>query len=592
MRSIKKIIRFLLNIPISKQRTHTSVTIEKLFCGFSEQAIIDLEKIIHHSNYKPEHKANAACAIARWNQIQEDFQRTYDYLIIARNIYPKFITKPEYYRIELNCLFEMQKYDEARIRIDQLLKANPHSSALKIAKSNTFGDSSSSETEKLNLVNQIYVDHGLMTIEKLVAEQPLQLDNLSSPITHCSIPTNQEAKLSVIIPAYSAATTLHIAVRSLINQTWKNLEIIIVDDYSPDETLKSAQKIAEQDPRIKVYQTQKNGGSYAARNYGLQHSSGEFITVHDADDWSHPQKLELQIKHLIENPNFVANCSTWIRCKPNLEFCHAGQLNRNYSSLMLRKKTLLEFQGWDEVRIGADAELFRRIRARFGNDSIHQLLVNVPLSFALRSPNSLTQNSATHIRTYSYGVRRIYQEASIHYCMFFAKQNQWKTKTPEMKRVFPAPKMILPDLHETTHYDLLLIMDYCLKDESYQSTLNNLKEALNAKLRVAIFDWRRYDQNPYASILLEIRQMIHDGVIDLICPGEEVFATRVMVGHAPILEYAIDLPPKIHCEFFAILTNQTTGDFHDKKDIKYDPVRISDNVERLFNIKPTWIHQS
>jgi hypothetical protein len=112
---------------------------------------------------------------------------------------------------------------------------------------------------------------------------------------------NQEAGglVSVIIPAYNSAEFIEPCLRSVFDQTYSRVEIIVVDDGSADRTREVlAPYIAE--GKIK-YLYQKNGGPAAARNLALRHSSGEFIAFQDADDLWLPEKLEKQIAILREN---------------------------------------------------------------------------------------------------------------------------------------------------------------------------------------------------------------------------------------------------------------------------------------------------
>lgn len=91
-------------------------------------------------------------------------------------------------------------------------------------------------------------------------------------------------KLSVIVPVYNGAMTLDRCIQSVINQTYKNFELIIVNDGSEDESLQIAKKYAVEDERVRVL-SQENKGVSAARNYGLQEAKGKWITFVDADDY-------------------------------------------------------------------------------------------------------------------------------------------------------------------------------------------------------------------------------------------------------------------------------------------------------------------
>lgn len=91
-------------------------------------------------------------------------------------------------------------------------------------------------------------------------------------------------KVSVIIPVYNVEQYLERCLDSVVNQTLKDIEIIIVNDGSTDSSLKICDKYALQDQRIKII-TRKNGGLAAARNTGLEHATGEYIGFVDSDDW-------------------------------------------------------------------------------------------------------------------------------------------------------------------------------------------------------------------------------------------------------------------------------------------------------------------
>ena len=99
-------------------------------------------------------------------------------------------------------------------------------------------------------------------------------------------------KVSVIVPVYKVEEYLEVCVDSIINQTYENLEIILVDDGSPDTCPQLCEQLKEKDKRVKVIH-KKNGGLSDARNCGLEHSTGEYILYVDSDD-----SIELD---LIEN---------------------------------------------------------------------------------------------------------------------------------------------------------------------------------------------------------------------------------------------------------------------------------------------------
>ncbi|WP_066376700.1 MULTISPECIES: glycosyltransferase family A protein [unclassified Anabaena] len=115
-------------------------------------------------------------------------------------------------------------------------------------------------------------------------------------------------KVSVVIPAFNALKYLPETLKCLFNQTFKDFEVIIVDDGSSDGTAEWASQIKE--PNVKFI-TQANQGSSGARNTGIKHSQGEFIAFMDADDSWQSTKLEKQVQVLEENPE-VGLVYTWV----------------------------------------------------------------------------------------------------------------------------------------------------------------------------------------------------------------------------------------------------------------------------------------
>ncbi len=108
--------------------------------------------------------------------------------------------------------------------------------------------------------------------------------------------------VSIIVPSYNASQYLPEMIDSVINQTYRNWEMLIVDDGSTDNTLSIAQGFAAKDPRIKVFPLGYNsGGPAKPRNYAMQIAEGSYLAFLDADDLWLPQKLEKQVEFLENN---------------------------------------------------------------------------------------------------------------------------------------------------------------------------------------------------------------------------------------------------------------------------------------------------
>ena len=105
--------------------------------------------------------------------------------------------------------------------------------------------------------------------------------------------------ISVIMTAYNVAQYIEIAIESVLGQTWRNLELIVVDDVSSDNTVAIVEGMMQKDNRIRLIRNEANSGTYVGRNKAYQIAQGEFITCHDSDDWAHPEKLERQVSVLL-----------------------------------------------------------------------------------------------------------------------------------------------------------------------------------------------------------------------------------------------------------------------------------------------------
>ena len=194
--------------------------------------------------------------------------------------------------------------------------------------------------------------------------------------------TNKNNKVSVIIPAFNKADFTKRAVLSVVKQTYANIEIIIVDDGSVDNTKKLLTSI--NDDRIKYFY-KNNGGACSARNYGIKKSNGNFLAFLDCDDIYVETKIEDSLNALKKNPsykflysevlyidfddNIISKSknyqnhpkSGWIGKKLIL-----GNYNITNSTLVTYRKCIEEVGGFDEnIFIPADREYLIRLSTKF-----------------------------------------------------------------------------------------------------------------------------------------------------------------------------------------------------------------------------------
>lgn len=118
-------------------------------------------------------------------------------------------------------------------------------------------------------------------------------------------------EISVIMPAYNAEKYIAASIESILNQTFKNFELLILDDASSDKTKEIVLSFAKNDSRIVYVEKQSNHGPATLRNEGIHLAKGNFIALNDADDLSESTRFEKQIAVFKSQPN-VAVCGSWI----------------------------------------------------------------------------------------------------------------------------------------------------------------------------------------------------------------------------------------------------------------------------------------
>ena len=127
--------------------------------------------------------------------------------------------------------------------------------------------------------------------------------------------------ISVIVPVYNIEKYIRRCVESIIGQSYSNLQIILVDDGSDDESGKICDEIAKSDERVEVFH-KSNGGASDARNFGLEKAQGEYIAFVDGDDYIESDMYECLYKAIVESASDMASCGfyevfgdkTYMRC--------------------------------------------------------------------------------------------------------------------------------------------------------------------------------------------------------------------------------------------------------------------------------------
>ncbi len=185
-----------------------------------------------------------------------------------------------------------------------------------------------------------------------------------------------DAKISVVMTAHNTGHLVEAAVESVLEQSHPNLELLVIDDASTDDTVRRLRNIRYNDYRLRIFSSPTNHGTYWSKNWGIKHATGDYVATHDSDDTSHPDRLMMQLGALKANPAAVACTARWRRINDagdELEI--DGKSERMAAiSLMFDRKKVLEKTGYfDCVRISADTEFITRLEHVFGKRNVRHL---------------------------------------------------------------------------------------------------------------------------------------------------------------------------------------------------------------------------
>ncbi|TNJ34067.1 glycosyltransferase family 2 protein [Prosthecochloris vibrioformis] len=249
--------------------------------------------------------------------------------------------------------------------------------------------------ERLWLLNAYLDGYGIPGVSLHDPCLPAGLHNL---VPTGELPSVDNGPLvSILLTTYNSSEHVETAIASVLGQTWRNIELIVIDDASSDDTGDIVKAIMIDDQRVRYIGLPCNVGTYVAKNIGLRYAKGEFVTCHDSDDWSHPLKIERQVMPLLQNRKLICTTSDWVRMQDDGTYYArpVHPLKRfNPSSPLFRRKEVLETTGaWDCVRTGADSEFAARLKIVFGRKAV--LRIRQPLAFGAHRPGSLMTDADT-----------------------------------------------------------------------------------------------------------------------------------------------------------------------------------------------------
>lgn len=576
----------------AQMRQVEQVKVKLYNLGFIDKGLEELRELCTRDN-QPHLKRLSAWELSLWhaNQYtQEDAKRCIMYLPDAiKEVSDTYLLRRAAI-LEAESLHILGEIKEAKDVIHNALASEEHAD-LYLAMASLEVDIDN----RIKWVNKVFS----LTDEDTIALEHQNASMEPYDCLHVPKPTSDDSpegssKVTVIIPVYNANSVIHTSLTSIQRQSWANLEILVVDDCSTDNTYNIVKAYAEQDARIKVLQTDVNSGAYTARNTALKIATGDFVTINDADDWSHPNKIRTQAQHLIHNEKVVGNFSQQARAMNDLTFYRRGKPGQyifpNMSSFMFRRVPVMDKLGyWDSVRFAGDSEFVKRVKHLFGEKSV-PAIKGAPLSFQRQSADSLTGDSAFGFPGFFMGVRKEYAEAHEY---FHQTHPDKLTYDFPQKRPFPIPEPMWPQREEKDsgirHFDVVIASEFRLLGGTNMSNMEEVKAQKKMGLKTGLVQLNRYDINPKRETNPNVRDLVDGESVQMLVYGEQITCDVLIIRHPPILKDWQKYVPTIDAGCVRVIANQTPKkEYSETGETLYTLKEVDERVKAYFHKTPIW----
>lgn len=554
-----------------------------LSLGIVRRALSELTRI---SQQCPQNIARALAAreLAMWKMRQHNdkgYVEALDLISQARGDAPDTAFQKRLTTLELLCHFHLNQCDQgieawAEAVMNEYVDVDVMLARVTLARD---------PQDRIALINDVLARYDIAPLHLGGDDQMLPYDRLTTVTPPAQV--SDGPLVTVLIAAWNAAQTIPTALRALSEQSWQNLEILVLDDCSTDATPRVVAEHAARDKRIRLIEMAQNGGAYVARNRGLDEAQGRYVTLHDADDWSHPLKIETQVRHLEARPDLLGCMTQQARMQNDLGFTRwtgRGQfLIPNTSSFMFRRAEMrAQFGYWDSVRFSADAELIRRMQFKLGKDAVETLQTG-PFSFQRDSDSSIIADDALGINGFLFGARKEY---------FDAQRQYRETEGADLlygddpgQRPFPAPLIMQPDraaLRQARgHVNLVLAGDFRVEDDAVKAFMDDLRMIHARGLTAVLVDLYDDDVKDARSMWPEMRALVDGQAVRMLCYGEEIACDLAVVRQMQVLRDRQRYVPKITPDEARIVLKTGRID----RDLM---VAAHANLTHYTNVAPLW----
>ncbi|HEU5128829.1 MAG TPA: glycosyltransferase [Glycomyces sp.] len=401
-------------------------------------------------------------------------------------------------------------------------------------------------------------------------------------------------RISVVMTAYRPDRALRTAVESLLNGTWAELEILVVDDASGPEYDDVLDEVAALDERVRLIREPVNRGTFAARNTAFAAATGEFITGLDSDDWAAPDRLEAAVAPLLAEPGLQLTHSEAFLLGEDLTVTRPGRVLTTVStaSMMFRRGVLDRIGNYDEVRKGADTEFLHRVAAAYGEPAVRRLRGRWD-TLMRQAPGSLSRDEFGP--GWKHPARRAYQSAYPLWHREIAAGNAdpHLPRSPR-RRPFWAPyhTAVAARDQRRRRFDVVFTLDWRPFGGPQKSTIEEIRALRGEGLDIAVMhleSWRHMttDDRPMCEA---IQRMVNDGEVEQVLPTDDVECDLLVLRYPPILQFRSGERSNVRPKRMVVLANQAPAE-RDGSDARYLPDTCHANAEAMFGVAPLWVPQ-
>lgn len=439
----------------------------------------------------------------------------------------------------------------------------------------------------LETVNAIYRNEGLAELELLPGDGDLFLRLSATPTR----PVTEGPLVSILMPVFKPDAATELAIQSALGQSYRNIELIIVDDGSGEPFTSALRSWADQDPRVTVILSPTNAGAYTSRNLAFARARGEYVTVFDGDDWQHPQKIEKLVAAAVKQTDHRLVSTPWARVDSDLFFHYRGWrgafITPAHVSTMFPVSVVRQHLGfWDSVRKAADTEFILR----------YQMLVNPQEALEVtEAPMTLSLVGASNLSVDDFRLgyrapdRRAYREAySLWHRRIEAGTTSGYLPFPQSQRLFAAPPRYRPLRPGQSSVDVLLVGDFKSDTRSTELLLEHLRELRSGDITIGVM------HRPSLMHSVSLERAFSEDLLDSFNTGElqrvevtDAVTVKTAIIYDPAgFQFATALPSHVDAERVLLLTNQEP---ETAKGHRYEVTAVITNVVETFGASPEWV---